>query len=299
MTIRFLLACLALSLPTLAKEPPYLSGLEVKQKGLSSELEVMVEQLSTSKALKLKEAKDLADAMKVANADLSKAPKANALFLIKSEIYKSLLGSSFLPHRSRLSFSTGLLKSVEAKLKKHKLIYAPFSQWVIASVLSELDPFRKDGFIDKYQSVSGNDIKTRTRALELNRLSRYLGPWIIEFLDKTPEQFNQLTDQIAGETVKALARKGFYFAKFADDFSSSMGEDIFSVPVVAVKKSSKTDGAQDMGLEELKKERLQKGEKDVEKVVPTKDDPSSAIDQLIESSDKDGPNSDKNAWKPR
>lgn len=280
-------------------EPPFLKGLVVKQKGFSSELEVMVDQLSKSKMITYKEAQEIADAARVSNVDLSKAPKSNALFLIKSEIYKSLLENSFLPQKSRLTLSSSLIKTLDAKLKKHRLIYGPFSKWIMDSIKTELSSYMADDFIDKYQSVSGNDIKARTRAMELERLAKYLGPWILEFLDRSPEEFNALTDLVAGASLKSLARKGFYFANFSDDYSSSFGEELFSVPSLKGPIESKAQESKDKGLKEIKADRLEKGKADVQELAPNSDDPSSAIDELLDSSHKAPSEVDKNSWKPR
>lgn len=289
------------ALSSFAQEPPFLKGLSVKEKGLSSELEVMVEQLAKSEAITFSEAREVVDSAQVINADLSKSPRANALFLIKSEIYKSLLNGPLLPKKSRVTLSSSLLSSVKAKLKKHALIYGPFSKWVMDSVESELAPYIADGFIDKYQSVSGNDVKARTRSMELKKLAKYLGPWIVEFLDRGPEEFNSLTDQIAAASIKALARKGFYFSKFSDDYSTSMNAQVFSVPSLKSPAPNTDSGEaqKNKGLKEAKKARIKQGEEIIEKLGPESDDPSAAIDELLDSSEEDQKDEKKKAWKPR
>lgn len=266
-----------------------MEGFKVKKAGFSRELELIAGQLAADEDLSFELAKQAASSARLVNNDLQKVPVPNALFLVKSEIYKGLLNNPLLPRNEEVFLSESLLKSVEKKLEKNKLIYSDFAEWTIRSVLSELEPYRQNKFLDRRQTLAGNDPEQRAKALQLEKTASYLTPWIRAFNENSPEQFNRLASEVAAALLKRLASKTYYFKNFAPEAAQTSKEElgeVFSVPTIS--RPNETQAP--LPPADVKKESAQakeEGKKVLQKLEKQDlENPSPAIDRLLEKEEK-------------
>ena len=272
----------------------------LKAQGLSVELELLLKHLSNSKDITSEQAAVTVGAASLINEDLSKTPKSNVLFLIKSEIYKSLLNNQHLPRKDEILINETLVKSIESKVEKHAEIYSEFAYWIANSVIEELAPYRSDKFLDKYQTIDRSNLKSRARAFELQRIAKYLSPWLLAFNENSPEDFNKLVSDIAVDTLKGLSKKSFYFREFTSKNSSTTLGPIITIPSITPAVQEQP-GLPSASLELKKKNKLNETKKAVDILEKLPEDPSEGIDQLLEkqkgeSSEGDG---SEKQWTPK
>lgn len=274
-----------------------LKGFSVEFKNFSQELELVAAQLAASESLSMSTATEVAAAAEVINSDIKKIPKANALFLIKSEIYKGLLNNPLLEAKDELLLNESLVKGIEKKLDKHKIIYTDFSAWLVESLLLELAPFRKDNFLDRYQTVSGNDVESRAKALKLRKLTKYLSPWLMAFNENTPEEFNRLATQVSAGLIKRIASKTYYFREFASNHAEDSLPPLFSIPTV--KPPEQTVAPLPSASLKQESEKIKAREQEVLEKLKGEDleNPSEVIENFVNQQDADG--GDGEAWKPK
>lgn len=275
-----------------------LENFSVKLQGFSAELELVARQLAEDKTLSDKTAKKALEAAAVINSDFQSIPRSNALFLVKTEIYKGLLENPLLPLQDEVLINESLAKGIEKKLKDHEIVYSPFAKWLMESILLELAPYRKDKFLDKYQTASGSDPSLRAKALEARRLAEYLSPWIVAFNENTPEGFNSLASAICADLLSRIASKAYYFKQFSSRFSGAGIGELFQIPSIKTSDSAKAP-LPSASLKEASSKAKQEGQKVLESLEKAElENPSPAIDKLIErQGEEDGKS--KSEWVPR
>lgn len=289
---RTLLIALTFCLSTHAQ---VLKEFKVSAENFSSELELIVDQLSKDKEISYKRAEDLLNAASVINEDVKVIPRPNALFLIKSEIYKGLLGSSLLPKDKGVLVNAAFLSGIEKKLDENRKNYTPFSSWVMLSILEEISPYRRDGFLDKYLDLKSSDVKERAKALKLKKLVGYTSPWLAKFNNATAEEFNNLSTDIAENLLILIAKKTYYFKQFASSLSNGTTEQLFEIPTISPDKT-KSDSLPEADLEQEKTKAKSEGEKAMDVLEkPSFDSASEAIDGLMK---KESKNEAPEGWKP-
>lgn len=298
--IRFFLLSLTLVLsaetsPLLAQE---LSGLKVNMPGFSVELELMLKQLANSKSVSRARASQVVNAAKVINEDLKSVPRENALFLVKSEIYKALLDNPLVHSGGEIIINEAMLKSVEKKLQSKSIIYGEFAQWIAKSILADLAAYRKDGFISRYQTVSGSDVKERARSLELRKLAKFLSPWLMAINEKSPEEFNKLTTEVAANLMLRIASKTYYFHQFASKYgnsNSAQAVDMLAVP--SIEASEKEQKLPSTSLKEESHLQELQGKEDLKALEKNElENPSNAIDNLMRNEQDQSKDGD---WVPK
>lgn len=298
--IRFFLLSLTLVLsaetsPLLAQE---LSGLKVNMPGFSVELELMLKQLAKSKSVSRARASQVVNAAKVINEDLKSVPRENALFLVKSEIYKALLDNPLVHSGGEIIINEAMLKSVEKKLQSKSIIYGEFAQWIAKSILADLAAYRKDGFISRYQTVSGSDVKERARSLELRKLAKFLSPWLMAINEKSPEEFNKLTTEVAANLMLRIASKTYYFHQFASKYgnsNSAQAVDMLAVP--SIEASEKEQKLPSTSLKEESHLQELQGKEDLKALEKNElENPSNAIDNLMRNEQDQSKDGD---WVPK
>src|SRR3989338_8851221 len=180
-----------------------LKEVQVQSDKNAYEIELLIEHLK-------REVKDsstsqtIIDYLGVLNQDLLKAKRQDALFLLKAELYRSILNYD-LHQGSSLLINELFLRSVEDKLKKHKLSYSDFIQWLISAMISDVRPFMK-------KNLTSNEAQIEAR--ELNKILKFVGPWLITF-DKLPaENFIELVTKAGVNTLKMLTNKTYFYSIF-------------------------------------------------------------------------------------
>lgn len=262
---------------------------------ISEELKIIIGHLNEN-PISLEKAQEAVAAASLINNDVKKMDQVNLLFLIKSEIYKGLLNNQYLAYSDSIQVSTVILKSIREKMKKYDLNYSAMSKWIFKSIESDLAPYEKDNFIDRYQTVNRTNIKERAKALELSKALKYISPWIIALESKTPDQFNELLTLICVDILKQLSRKTYFFSEFSTKFSTKERDGLFAIPNLPQDDPPVELPKTESTLSERSKEEKEKAKKDLETLENTQDleGSSKAIDQLIK---KESPSGDE--WTPK
>ncbi len=209
-----------------------ISGLSIVSKSVPYEIELLIEHLKAS-PLSKDEKQNLIARLDLINSDLKGLDSKELMFLLKSETYRSILTNQYLQDTAKLQVNQTIIKSINKKLEKNKVIYASFSNWIIETILNDLSPFMADNFLTRYQSVDRSNPKDLLRAKRVERVLKYISPMLSAFLSMSPEEFNSLTKKIALDTIERLTKKSFYFKEFARK-SDSGSDQLFIIPEISL-----------------------------------------------------------------
>lgn len=247
-----------------------------------TEFSLMIEHLQHSE-LNTKQLKRFIVATELINKELSRTPNTNIMFLFKSEIYKGVLNNQYMKHNSLLQASTSILESTRHKLKKHHIVYTDFSKWIINSLLEDFRPFLKKNFINQYQNVKRSNSVGMIRAKRLQKIMKYLSPWLSAFDKNIPEDFNKLCTKIIIDTIERISRKTYYFKTFTGHLVPQPETNLFAIPQIKFNDKKVSIPGDEKSLKEEAEERKEKAEKTIKSLDP--DDLSGAssdIDKLQE-----------------
>jgi hypothetical protein len=260
----------------------------------SEELNIIIGHLNFSKVTPT-QAQEVVAACQLINNDTTHMDRINLLFLIKSEIYKGLLNNQYLAYEDTVQISEVIVKSIEEKFKKYELSYGAFAKWIFKSIQNDLAPYRKDSFLNRYQTVSRTNMKEMALALSLKKSLKYISPWLIAIESQTPEQFNNTLTQIAIDILKQISRKTYFFKEFSTKFASKQRDEIFNIPNLNIKPEPSVE-APDGSLQKIKEIKAEEAKKTLEVLENTKESSGQkeAIDQLL--NDK---NSSDSQWTPK
>lgn len=164
------------------KQTPYLLTLMLNH--------LQVEQISTDNA------KVILKNLKEMNTNLSGVKPLNQKFFLSSEVYKSILNFRFKTKVSSDILSSIQIKKIEKKLNQFKIIYSPFSQFIIQSVYQDFVEFLEGNYIDRYQTLSNVEGITYLKSQKLKKVIKYSGRWANMILDLAPERFNKIATEL-------------------------------------------------------------------------------------------------------
>jgi hypothetical protein len=189
----------------------------------------------TNSKLSIGEQEKFSANLDLLNDDLSSLDKRNLLFLFKSEIYKGIFTNQYLRSDTKLQLSTSVVDSAKKKIESNKVIYTKYSLWTIQSILNDITPFLEDNFLNRYQSISRGNSKDVLKAKKLKKIFKYVSPFLGAFLNKSPEEFNQLQKNIILDTFSRIALKSFYYQTLYIK-GAKADTKLFSIPIVKHKK---------------------------------------------------------------
>jgi hypothetical protein len=258
---------------------------------VSEELSIVVKHLQQSN-LNENRLIEVTTAARLINNDVKKMEGINLLYLLKSEIYKGLLNNQYISYSDSIQISSVIFKSITEKMKKYDLIYSDMAKWIYNSVKSDLDPYLKGDFIDRYQTVSRTNIKEVAKSMELRKALRYISPWVIAIESKTPEEFNEMLSDVCVDILVQISKKTYFFKEFTSQFEKEKRGELFQIPDI---KSSPNPLSQELPNDSVQtkaQDKKAKAKKQMETLENTQDlnSSSKAIDKLLE---------DENEWTPK
>jgi len=163
------------------------------------------------------------------NKGLGPLKKDQAFFLLKSEIYKTILE---WPNPSE-NFQVGshTLERMKANLAASQAIYTPFSKWILEALIADLEEFKKEGLLD----LSAADRASLTgergqRYLKLQRVLRYTRPWLAQADTISAKDFNALTQQVAWSSLERVKERAALFRRFSSQAIQETSENTFNIP---------------------------------------------------------------------
>jgi hypothetical protein len=202
--MKFIILFFLFASPTFAQS---LKDVQIKADKTSYELELMVQHLKNEVRDPVL-VENVIKYLSLINNDLKFSKRSYALFLLKTEIYRSILNYD-LNITSSLLINELFLKSLEQKLIKHKLTYTDFTRWMIGSMISDIRPYLKSNFSDS----SNAQMEMQNR--EYKKILKFVGPWLISFEKLTPEGFISEVSQMSIQTLKTISHKTFLYSAFA------------------------------------------------------------------------------------
>src|SRR5690606_10011531 len=132
------------------------SQIKINSELIPYEMELMIKHLE--KFPPSEEVTPLNDELKIIGQDMSFSDKEISYFLFKSEIYKQILDNEVIRlEAGSIRVTSALIKEIKKKIDENKLVYSDFSQWIILSMTSDLNPYIQDGFLDKSENINRNN----------------------------------------------------------------------------------------------------------------------------------------------
>jgi hypothetical protein len=284
-----------------------LTGLDVNSQRAPYELKLLIDHL-VKQATKRQEIIDILGYCELINNDLKTSPGQNIQFMLKTEIYRGVLTNQYMKKDARLQISSTFVNSVHEKVKKFSVVYTDFSRWIAIALLQDLAPYRRDNFIDKYQSISRTEFEQKKRANRLKKILSYVTPWF-ELLEKlSPEDFNKFTKKIAIDTLRNISARTYYFKEFSQIYQQEKENFIFTIPEVKLppKEEVQVESETEEDLEEAAAKARAQAEELMKSMVDEEDDMSNAseaIDKIAPTEDKKDPPKEKSdpnrTWIPQ
>lgn len=128
------------------------------------------------------------------NAHFKNYPKASTKTFFMSEFYKNFfqLGKNSNVKSSYSSVTVQTLQEAKKKLEKNAVIMSKMSEFLMVEIFLS--------YQDLIQSKSEVDIE------RLNRVNKYFGNWVGQFLKVGPKEFDKLVAQVSGSFLKSVSK---------------------------------------------------------------------------------------------
>ncbi len=196
----------------------------------------------------------IANCKKLEN-DLSGIEKKHVYYLIKSDIYKTILDYEYDTYAPTVALNSFMLEQMKQKLSYNLKKYTLMSQWIFRSFLSDLN----------YRLQQGGQVNSIIEA-------KFLRPWFKNMSTKSPEEFNAITNKIA---LDVFNRVGIIAKTFSSNTTSQESRNtpkyfIFGQLPQKNEKTTTPDNAA---------QRL-------DEIIPTEDELNAEIDKIEQGLDK-------------
>lgn len=178
------------------------------------------------------------------NKGLGPLKKDQSFFLLKSEVYKTLLE---WPHpTSQFQVGTHTLQRINTHLATGRAIYNPFSIWILEALAADLEKFDKEGLLAMTQAQ--RSVLTGEKAQQyykMQRVLKYTRGWLEQADTLSAKDFNALTDQLAWRTLERVKEKAQLFRRLSSKAIADTQSDTFNIPEQGMpKKAPGLPGAQ-------------------------------------------------------
>ncbi len=163
------------------------------------------------------------------NRGLGPLQKDQSFFLLKSEVYKTLLEWPHPPSQFQVGSHT--LQRITSNIANGRAVYNPFSLWVLEALAADLQNFERDGLLSLTQSQRAS--LTGEKALQFNKMQRvlkYSRGWLEQADTLSAKDFNELTDQLAWRTIERVKEKGQLFRRLSSRAISDTQTNTFNIP---------------------------------------------------------------------
>lgn len=163
------------------------------------------------------------------NKGLGPLKKDQAFFLLKSEIYKTLLEWKFPPSTFQLSELT--LGRLKANLQGSSAIYTPFSQWFIEALIADLEIYQRQGLLSMNATARGRLTgEARASAVKFERVLKYTKGWVEQADSLSAQDFNALTRSASWHILRRIREKAQLFQGLSSQAVEATEEMTFNIP---------------------------------------------------------------------
>ena len=215
------------------------------------------------------------------NRGLAPLKKDQAMFLLKAEIYRTILDWKFPDNRFQITDTS--IKRVELNLITGQSIYSAFSVWMLEALLADVEKMKSTSTVNNAES---------------EMISRYVKKWLSQADSLSPADFNTLTLQVSWKILERVREKSLLFQEISSEAIQATEEQTFNIPQLnepGIQPAPKPLGSSpDVGAQaERAKNQAEKSLQNIE-VKPSDipaEDMSNAIDKL-DSTIKSSPSGD-------
>lgn len=151
-------------------------------------------------------------------------------FFVVSEVHKSILNFKFKVKTTTDTLSSFEIKALPKKLNDNKVVYSPFSQFIIQSTYLDFEAYLEKDYFDNYQTLKNIRNRSFKKANQLRKALKYSGQWVNNINSHLPNKFNQLVTQVIKNFVKnaSIQSKVFFIhspkLKEANPVFSGLGD---------------------------------------------------------------------------
>ena len=136
-------------------------------------------------------------------------------FLIKSIIYKSVIQYEFDFYIQYIDVNSMFLKKIQQKLNTNKEHYNDFSQWIIRSILGDLEIYIDTPILDQLGQLSKDSQEDMKKAGEIERKLKYLRPWFYTVEKLKPKELTNLVREMSWKILYRV----FYYTRLMNFYS--------------------------------------------------------------------------------
>jgi hypothetical protein len=169
-------------------------------------------------------------------------------FLIKSVIYKSIIQYEFDFYIQYIDVNSMFLKKVQQKLDSNKEHYNDFSQWIIRSLMGDLEIYVDTPLLDQLGQLSKDSQEDMKKIGEVERKLKYLRPWFYTVEKLKPKEFSNLSREISWKILYRV----FYYTRimnfYSGVFTPQSKINFFKLPAIPA-------GLKDTSVEEFEEMR--------------------------------------------
>lgn len=163
------------------------------------------------------------------NRGLGPLQKDQSFFLLKSEVYKTLLE---WPHpASQFQVGSHTLDRIKSNIANGRAVYNPFSLWVLEALAADLENFQREGLLSMTPAQRAN--LNGEKAQQYNKMQRvlkYSRGWLEQADTLSAKDFNALTDQLAWRTIERVKEKGLLFRRHSSKAIADTQTNTFNIP---------------------------------------------------------------------
>ncbi|MBY0516730.1 MAG: hypothetical protein K2P81_07475 [Bacteriovoracaceae bacterium] len=242
------------------------------------------------------------------NKGLGPLAKDQSFFLLKSEVYKTLLEWPHPPSQFQVGSHT--LERMKSNLVTNKAIYTPYSKWVLEALVADLENFQKEGILDMTSNQRANLNSEKTlQYSKMQRVLKHTRGWLEQADTLSAKDFNGLTEQLAWRTLERVKEKAALFRRFSSKAIQDTQVNTFNIPEngmpqlpkagpAPVKVETSEKGLADKAAEEKVDAQEAVDKMNVNSAAIPADELSSAIDQIEEDSQPGGTAQGQKPTKP-
>lgn len=163
------------------------------------------------------------------NKGMGPLKKDQSFFLLKSEIYKSLLE---WPHpQTQFQVGSHTLERIQTNMKASQAIYSPFSMWVLESLIADLKTYQAQGLLDLTPAQRSTLSAEKTQQyLKLQKILKYTRGWLEQADTVSAKDFNLLTEDLSWKTLERVKERSALFRRFSSKAIQDSLENTFNIP---------------------------------------------------------------------
>lgn len=163
------------------------------------------------------------------NKGMGPLKKDQSFFLLKSEVYKSLLE---WPHpQTQFQVGSHTLERIQTNMRTSQAIYTPFSIWVLESLIADLRPYQAQGLLDLTPAQRSTLSAEKTQQyLKLQKILKYTRGWLEQADTVSAKDFNLLTEDLSWKTLERVKERSALFRRFSSKAIQDSNENTFNIP---------------------------------------------------------------------